>query len=301
MLHERTSPAALGFVRAGVYLTWFLVLLRHPTQEFARLPRGWFAPFGPARIVPDAAWDFVLQPHVLFGLWLALLGLSLLLAAGIRPFGPLALSFAALLLLNDAVDKGFNVVVNHAQMGLLYSACVLAFFPAADGFSILGARKPRSREVLYSAPLVIVAILISVAYAMLGIRRLVHGGPAMFTGDSILTYFGTQSLRVGQYHFRFGLLPLTIPALAVMARVGFVFVTMAELSTPFTLFFRKLRWAWLALMVPFHTMTLLTMNIFFYENSILALLFFTGLSHWIVRRRGSTAKGPPLPAPAPGG
>jgi hypothetical protein len=41
---------------------------------------------------------------------------------------------------------------------------------------------------------------------------------------------------------------------------------------------------WLAVIVPFHFMTLLAMNIFFWENLVLIMLVFTSLTAWIAAR-----------------
>ncbi len=52
-----------------------------------------------------------------------------------------------------------------------------------------------------------------------------------------------------------------------------------EILSPLVLISTWFRRAWLAVILPFHVLTLLSMNIFFWENMILIVVFLTGLGY----------------------
>ncbi len=279
VLHVGATPEALGFARFAVYSIWFVVILMHPIQGFSALPQGWHDAVGPLRLLPDEALAVLLSANALWALRLVLLVLCALLALGIRPFMPLAIPCAVLLLLFDAIIKGYGSFVNHAQAAALVAAWVLALFPAADGFSVMGARKKPAPSALYASPLLFTGLCLASIYMLLGIRRFAHGGYEIFTGEAILRYFSVSSLNYSKYGFDHGLVFLDHPLLGIAAKLGFFFVTVAELTTPLALFHRGYRWAWLLVMIPMHIGTLFLMNILFWEQMILALVFMTGLPH----------------------
>ena len=55
--------------------------------------------------------------------------------------------------------------------------------------------------------------------------------------------------------------------------------------------------AWIAVMVPFHGLTLLTMNIFFWPNIVIIALFMTDSDRFLAPRLARWAPDPPEPAP----
>jgi hypothetical protein len=56
-----------------------------------------------------------------------------------------------------------------------------------------------------------------------------------------------------------------------------------EIASPLILTSRRIRMVWLALIVPFHFMTLFAMNIFFWENLVLIMLVFTSMTAMAAR------------------
>lgn len=285
MLHANASPRALGIARFAIYGTWVIVLLLRPTYRLADLPTEWFKPFGPLALIPQDVWGLWLRHDVLLVSHVVLLTLCAMLAIGVRPFRPLAALAAVLLLMSDMTDKGFNGFANHAQMALLYAAWILPFFPAADGFGVARPRYRESTPWIYGAGMATIAGCMATAYSILGIRRFADGGIEIFTGDAILVYLSTKSLEYSHYNFEYGLLPMTIPALAALMKLGFFLVTLAEVATPFVLFSSRLRRVWLIVIGSFHIATIFTMNIFFWENLVLMLVFFTGLADAAWRSR----------------
>lgn len=293
MLHEKASPEALGVLRIVVYAIWVVTLLVYPYERYAAFPFEWFHPHGPARFVPDAFWGLVLRWEVLFGLRLFLISLGLLLIAGIRPFGPLAFLFAVLVLILDIVSRALNGDVVHSELVPLYAAFALAFFPAADGLSFLRRRSSVSAGV-YAAPLLLIMLAMAMGYSLIGLRRVAEGGIAIFTGDAIVRYMAVQSLNHSTWGFEWGLLPLTSAPLALLAKTGFAVTTLVEITSPLAVLHTAYRRVWLVIMLPFHALVLLTMNIAFWQNALLILVVFTGLPYWIaavVRKRVSNPYG----------
>ncbi len=295
MLHAKTSPEALGFARIVVYGLWIAVLLLNPVERLGDLPPDWLDAVGVLRFLPDAVQFFVLQSEFLAVLRWGLVVLCILLLLGVRPFLPLALLAAAGLLLFDGIIKGFGGFINHAQMGLLYAAWLLPFFPAADGFSVLGRARVRKPEALYAAPMVLIGLCLATVYMLLGIRRFAHGGIEVFTGDAILNYLAVSALNYSAYGFEYGLLPLTHPWLALGAKASFFVFTLAEIAAPLALFHARFRMVWVPVILSLHVGTLLLMNIFFWEQAVLVLVFLTALPHAFAPGRAvSSGSAPPI-------
>lgn len=57
-----------------------------------------------------------------------------------------------------------------------------------------------------------------------------------------------------------------------------------EVLAPLCVFSTAFRWAWLAVMIPFHVSTLVTMNIFFDQNLVLMALLLTPLPFWLAAK-----------------
>lgn len=295
MLHAKSSPEALGFARIVVYALCLAVVALNPIEAVGDFPSGWFEPAGLFRFLPGDLQALLLQGEVLHGLRWATMGLCVLLILGVRPFLPLALACAVGMLLFDGVIKGFGGFINHAQMGLLYAAWVLPFFPAADGFSVFGPPRAKRPAVLHAAPMALIGLCLATVYMLLGIRRFAHGGFEIFTGDAILNYLAVSSLNYSAYGFEYGLLPLTHPWLAIGAKAGYFAFTLAEISAPLTLFHARFRLLWLPVILSLHVGTLFLMNIFFWEQMILVLVFMTPLAHVFAPGRAvSAAARPPV-------
>jgi hypothetical protein len=282
-LHQQGSATSLGIARSIVYCLWMFILLARPVAEIDSIHASWFAPFGPIGLLPSAFLEGLLQPSILVALRAATLILCGLLAVGARPFRLFAIPAAVLIFLEETVHKGFNGFLNHSTLALLYAAFLLPLFRCSDGFSIFSKHRPRLPDDTYAASMHATALCLALPYAMLGIRRLFHGGMEIFTGDAILIYLATKSLEPAATAFRYGTLPLGSPNIAVLMKIGFFIVTLAEILTPLILYSRNLRWIWLAVMVPFHISTLFTMNIFFWQNLVIALVFFTEFTHILSR------------------
>ena len=286
MIHRASAGAgALGIARIAVFGMWFLVVAFSPLSVLAELPLSLFNERGVIALIPPDVQAWLLDVTVLQVLKGALLAGCALLVLGVRPYTPLAITTTALLLLFDGLTKSFNGFVNHAQIGILYAAMILALFPAADAMSIMRRRDSDARSASYAAAMATVPLVMCCAYAFIGTNRIIAGGVEIFTGDAIVRYMAATSLSYSYASFTLGLAATVYPALATLFKLGFAVTTCFEILSPLCLVSSRFRLAWLAVIVPFHAMTLLTMNIFFWENLVLILVFFTPIPAMIAGRR----------------
>src|ERR1700737_4958658 len=108
VLDERVSPETLGVIRATVFLMWLAELVADPLSFWGGLPESMHEPIGVFKLVPDEAWDRLLEPEVLDQLQKVLVALLVLSAVGVRPYRPVATATAALLTGHQALLRGFT-------------------------------------------------------------------------------------------------------------------------------------------------------------------------------------------------
>jgi len=254
---------------------WFL--LNGQPSNLAALPKEWFQAFGVVAILPDSLLAFLFKTQVLLIMKWAAVSLSVILVLGLGPYRPLAITFCILYFILVSLGVGFGGFVGHARKALMFCTWVLAMFPAADALAV--GRRPQSARdpAEYRAPLVYMTAVFTICYAFLGLRRLVHGGMEIFTGDAIAIELAMKSLMPSRFGYEYGTLALTSPTFALLMKAGFFGITVAELLAPICLFSKPFRYLWAAIMVPFHISTLFTMNIFFANNMVLILLLMTPL------------------------
>jgi hypothetical protein len=79
------------------------------------------------------------------------------------------------------------------------------------------------------------------------------------------------------YGFTLGFDIINSSLLLPLAKIGYFLTTVFEALSPLIFVSRYFRYAWLAVIIPFHFCSVLTMNIFFWENVIIILIFLTPL------------------------
>ena len=86
--------------------------------------------------------------------------------------------------------------------------------------------------------------------------QLTFNGVAQFTGDSIVNYVVSRSLRTSYYDFNLGMIAASSPAFVWLLRLGFPLVSVVEALSPLVLVSRSFRVVFFLVMIPFHLMTL---------------------------------------------
>ena len=262
----------LGAIRAVVFSMWLLEVVPDPLSFWGELPASMNKPIGVFKLVPEEAWERVLEPEALAEAQRVLVVLLVLCAVGARPYRPLAIATAALLTGHQALLRGFTFV-NHEELCLLISTYVLALFPAADRFAWPRRRRPLERPEVYAAALDAMSLALVIPYAGIASRRVVLGGSEIFLGDSVPYWLGSLdaldrgAAGIGRWLLRH-------PGLVRLLKAGFAVTTGFELLAPLALVMPRFRRAWSGVMVAMHLVNKFTLKLFFWENTVLILLLF---------------------------
>lgn len=276
------SARQLGLLRIVLFGSWLVLLSMTRLDLLAGMPRDALRPTGLALFLPL---DLLLeQSLILVGIQVATMGACAAAMAGLRPWRLIGGSAALLVLVTDGLMKAIGWYDNHAQFALVVGAVVLAASPASDGLSLGRRQAPVDADhtPVYGAPMFAIGLLMTTAYALVAARRVADGGFEVFLDHSMRDWSIARSLEDHHYPWDFGLVLLEHSWILPVVAVGFVLTTLFELASPLALAHRRFRFAWLAVLVPFHVGTLVLMGIFFWENLLLLLVLFTTWPHRIV-------------------
>lgn len=259
------SPQHAYAVRAAVLGLWLTIVACSHYGTYAQLPHGMIIGRGLGRLLlgPPELKAFFLSYEVLVTLqWTAVLGcaIAILKPTSWRWVTPATCGIIVVL---DLLTKSTNGYANHAQLVPLFVLLVFGFF---------GGRRylpSRSAQVVWLA-----SVMLIIPYTYIAMSRLIQGGPRLFLGDALLDEIALTSHWYAASGFTVFLPLITIPWLAASLKVGFFVTTLFELGSALTLVSRRFRMAWLAAIVSFHFVTLLAMNIFFWENLVLSVVIF---------------------------
>jgi hypothetical protein len=237
------SPHALGFLRLYVFGIWLIKLLVDPFEDLGYLPASIFNPVGLLKILPATTLEWLLDPQVLLSFrYLTILALLL---ATIGLFSrPATLISCFLLVAFQALIKGFSHL-QHAEIPLLYAACIIALFPSGDAFALRPRRRLSRVPQNYSVPLLLIMILICFSYFEVGIYRIFNGGIRIFTEDSMKYWTVWYAFKDQDYAWNFSSWLYEYPVLALLFHV-IVFVMMkiffGELSLLYIVFLNPGHW-----------------------------------------------------------
>jgi hypothetical protein len=288
VLNERVSPQLLGVVRISVFGLWLANVWLVHLEDLADLPRELLSRYGVLWLIPPPVWDSMWTLPFLSALKSVLLVCLCWLILGLPRYQAVAIGTCVLLTLFDGMEKSLGHI-NHSKFVLLYSAWVLAAFPSADAVALSRRRGAPAPPVMYAAPLIAMALLIVVPYSMIGAFRIGRSGPGIFFGDAIKHWFLKRCYEANSTGFRFGIVMAENAALLALTKVGFSIIGVLELLSPLCLVSRAFRWLWIPAMIGFHFLSLVTMNIFFWQNSVLILLVMTDCDRLFAPRSARAA------------
>lgn len=283
MLNERASPELLGTVRIAVFGLWLANVWLVHLEDVAAMPHDLLLRHGLLRLIPAPVWAWLWAPVSLVALKAVLLVALSWLILGLPRFRAVAIGTCVLLTLFDGMEKSLGHV-NHSKFVMLYAAWVLAAFPSADAVSLAPRRAAPAPPVMYAAPLVVISLLIVVPYSMIGAFRLGESGPGLYFGDAIKQWFLKRCYESNATGFRFGITVAESPPLLALMKVGFAATGILEVLSPVCLVSRWFRWLWIPVMVGFHFLSLVTMNICFWQNAVLIVLVMTEWERLLARR-----------------
>jgi hypothetical protein len=277
LLNEKATPQQLGMARIVVFSLWIPNLLYIRLPDYASLPLELLHRHGALRLIPDFVWSFLFAREFLILFQLGVLACVVWLILGLPRYRLVAIATCILLILFDGMFKSIDTM-HHGQFGILYAAWILAAFPAADAVALAPRRGPRAADAQYAAPMFLIPAVLLVAYGFMGALRIDRNGLDLFGSEALQYWFAKNSLfppsRLG---FDLGVVVASTPWMLVPMQIGFGVVTLFELLSPVCLVSRTFRWIWLWVMVPFHLLSALLLNILFWENVGLILFFMTDI------------------------
>jgi hypothetical protein len=263
LIHEQAGPRLLRLARLGIFALWIVKLLLDPLWRLAEMPRELFQPVGILALLPASAVDQFLTPSGLAALLVTTLGV-LVLGLTNRAFPLVSTAAAACLTVYSSLIRSFGPAV-HTDIVLLLAVYALAGFAWADWI----APKARGR---YSYPLITIVAMLTLSYCLVGLNRSVAGGVSVFTGNTMEAWTIDASLRGYYFNTNIGWHVPEWPLVVFMLRSGLPFITFFEITAPLCLASSHYRWIFIPVMLSFHLLSLVFMNIFFFDDMFLYLL-----------------------------
>jgi hypothetical protein len=257
----------LRLARLGIFALWIVKLMLDPLWRLAGMPRELFQPVGILALLSATTLDRLLTPAGLSALLIATLAV---LAVGLtnRAFPFVATLAAILLTAYSSLIRSFGPAV-HTDIVLLLAVYALAGFAWADWIALkFGKKKIVPGAAAY--PLVTIVAMLGLSYCLVGLNRTVAGGINVFTGDTMEAWAVDASLR--GYYFNIGWHIPEWPTVVFMLRSGLPVITLFEITAPLCLAVPHYRWVFIPVMLSFHLLSLVFMNIFFFDDIFLYLL-----------------------------
>ena len=294
LLHEDATPRELRAFRMLVFGVWFLRVAFKPLPGLAVVPASVDEPVGLLRLLPASVEPLLRNAVFLHGLKAATLIAITLVIVGVA-LRPASVAACVLTTLFTSLWRGFAGHIDHESVLILYAGYLLTLFSFADAWA---ARKGEERAPgapsLAGIPLTTTLAVLCLVYTMVGTFRLVHGTPDVFTSGSLTFWALRNAYETVDPAWGFGKLVIEHAWLGQMLKAGFPLITLFEITAFFALFSRWYRYAFLVVMVPFHLLSWFVLDVFFWENMVLYVLFFD------LTRRAQEEWSPVPSAPRPG-
>jgi hypothetical protein len=282
----------LRLTRLGIFAPWIVKLLLDPLWRLAEMPRDMFQPVGIIALLPASAIDALLTWNGLAALLVFTLGV-LVLALTDKAFPVVATVAAVLLTAYSSLIRSFGPAV-HTDIVLLLAVYALAGFAWADWIALkFGGKKSNASS---SYPLVTIVAMLCLSYCLVGLNRTVAGGIRVFTGDSMEAWAIDAGLRGYYFNTNIGWHIPDWPAVVFMLRSGLPFITLFEITAPLCLAVPHYRWIFIPVMLSFHLLSLVFMNIFFFDDMLLYLLLIDWSRRFpALRANNYSASAAPMP------
>jgi hypothetical protein len=268
LIHVEAGPALLRLTRLGIFLLWIVKLLLDPVWRLGSLPAELIRPVGILAFVPPGSFAFLLSSAGLLFLWIVTL-IVLIIGLTQRAFAAVATVAAILLTLYSSAIRSFGPAV-HTDVVLLLATYALALFAWADG---VAARTSRTAPgpAASSAPLITIVALLTLTYSLVGLNRTIVSAQ-VFTGNSMEVWTIDASLRAYYFNTEIGWQIPQWPLVIFFLKAGLPVITFFEITAPLCLVWPLYRRAFLPVMISFHLLSLVLMNIFFFDDMLLYLL-----------------------------
>ncbi len=282
---ENANATSLGVFRAALFTLWLGLFasawpgLLAPVPELFQVRGIWL-------LLPKPALEWIIGPVGTGLLPWVFIPAVLAAALGLRPFRLWAALAFLCILVFDGLALGLSPFAHHARAFALVIAGILIFSPAADGFTLGGSRPTAREPSAYRVPLLLITAVGLLCYTMIGVHRFARGDYRVFANEEVASaWLINRSVSAYPDGFDFGLTVATTPWLFAIYRIGFLVSTVMEVASFACLRWRVFARIWLIFFTVFHFLSLVTMNIFFWENTILLWLLFLPLGVWLPLRQ----------------
>jgi hypothetical protein len=272
--HWDATPEALRLVRRLVFATWFVRVAFKPLEQLALIPPSLFEPVGPMALLPASVEHLLHGAAFLYALKAATLLSFALVIAGVA-LRPMMVASCVLMTVYACLWRGFAGHIDHESVLILFAGYLLTLFELADAWADRRGERPSpGAPTRAGIPLTTILVLLCLAYTMVGIFRAVRGAPAVFTTNSLTFWALRNAYETAEPAWGWGKYVVEYPWLGRLLNGGFPIITLFELTALAALFSRWYRYVFLLVMVPFHLLSLFVLDVFFWENMVLYVLFF---------------------------
>lgn len=295
LIHRDYSEESLKLATIWVFLIWFVKVVKESIPTIAMLPYSVYEPLGMIRFVPTSLRPLLVTGPFLEGLRgllvVSLLAVFAVMLSDIRAIRRRAVgeprletslrsellrlspAIAACLLvtLYEGVFRGYAGHISHEDTLLLYSSYFLAGFPIANLIARRSGRVDSSTN-LNAIPVISILFTLCLIYVVVATYRVINGAPDVFTNDSLTFWTLRNSIDVLNPGVGLGFSLIDHPWIAFVLMAGFPLVTLLELMAPLILVSTPFRLFFLLVMIPFHIMSWMFMDVLFKETLALYLL-----------------------------
>ena len=177
LIHEEAGPRLLALARLGIFALWIVKLLLDPLWRLGEMPPEMLRPVGVLNVLSPTMLSAVFSGPGLARFWECALVVVVCCLPPMRwPVGTaLRYTLAALVLtVYSSIIRSFGPAV-HTDIVLVLATYALAGFAWADVFA------PRAPG-RYSYPLITIILMLTLAYSLVGLNRVVTGGLDVFKG-----------------------------------------------------------------------------------------------------------------------
>jgi hypothetical protein len=272
--HWDATPEALRLVRRLVFATWFVRVAFKPLDQLALIPSSLFEPVGPMALLPASVEHLLHGAVFLSALKAATLLSCTLVIAGVA-LRPMMVASCVLMTVFACLWRGFAGHIDHESVLILFAGYLLTLFELADAWADRRGEQPApGAPTRAGIPLTTILVVLCLAYTMVGIFRAVRGAPAVFTTNSLTFWALRNAYETAEPAWGWGKYVVQYPWIGRLLNGGFPIITLFELTALAALFSRSYRYVFLLVMVPFHLLSLFVLDVFFWENMVLYVLFF---------------------------
>ena len=280
------SPFALGVVRFFVHGLFLFDTVVESYSALGSLPVTILRPTGVMKFLPWGFYDALQTPRGMLTLKTLMLISLLLSTAGFLT--PISTKTSLLLVaFYQGLLRSFGHF-NHDEMIAIYFLVVLAFTPCGDAFSIdsrLGRTKKDRPAFAFAYPILLMQLLLAWVYFSSALIKLRVAGWKYLSPDNLpalAIFHSLDNLHDTAFRGAFWL-----PQVREYLPYVVAFVLVWELLFPLAILFRRARWLILGFGIVFHVSTVYVMNISFWHQLAMYVVFV----NWDSVRKAFSRKG----------